>query len=66
MTDKIQSSNSHCDSEQETNPDFDLSNNDSLPDRQGCISAVLSLQLRLNTRSTQSEALRHSDAASGG
>lgn len=66
MTDKIQSNNSHCDSEQETNPDFDLSNNASLPNWQGCISAVLSLRLRLSTGSTQREALEHSDAAGGG
>lgn len=53
MTDKIQSNNSNCGSEQETNPDFDLSNSTSLPDRQGCISAVLSLRLRLSPGSTQ-------------
>lgn len=49
MTEKIQSNNSSCDSKHEKNPDFDLSNNASLPDWQDCFHAILSL----STRSTQ-------------
>lgn len=52
MTDKIQSSNSSCDSGQEKSPDFGLSNNASLFDWQGCFCAILSL----TTWSTQGAA----------